>query len=213
METLFISQQEYDQQMLRESIRRRPVTVTGRITYYVLRICAFACWAAAAAFLVKGVLLFAHIGIFSLCLVYGFLALLTAIMGALSFFARRRSLKRQFKSLQELFGGESFPLVFTFAEQVTVRLGSQTMEHAYDRFGRLSENGETFYLWLDSSLVYSIPKSSFTQGDPKAFSAFILPRLGQLRRGKTGQRQVIGSLLYAGILAYWFSISLPYLFY
>ncbi|MBQ3533390.1 MAG: YcxB family protein [Oscillospiraceae bacterium] len=191
-QTAFVSRRLYDKTALLSGLKRRPATASGRFYRAVLRLCAavfFLC-----ALVMAGCMLLAQNQAQTLLWLMNVVISLAA--GLLFASTERLHTMRDWKTISGLQGSAELYYTMTFADEVSISLGRQKFSFPYDRFGQLTEDDDSFYLWLEKGLTYRIPKDTFVQGRAEEFAAFIRPRLGQLQNGTTGRRRVILALTY-----------------
>ena len=192
---VFISHRPYTRQGVLDGLKRKPVTASGKLYHSALRFCG-------GAFLlcsvISIVLLFAAPDKSQLPLIAANIAV-TLGAGLLFWNLERLKAMRDFKTVTSMCGSDEMVYVMSFTqEDVTVTLGPQNITYRYDQFGDITEDEDSFHLWLEKGLTYRIPKDSFVKGSTEHFVDFIAPRLGELRSGSFGRSRSIMAYLLIG---------------
>ena len=197
---VFISHRPYTKQGVLDGLKRKPATASGKLYRSALRFCG-------GAFLlcsvISAVFLFAAPDKSQLPLIAANIAV-TLGAGLLFWNLERLKAMRDYKTLRSLHGTDELIYVMSFTqEDVTITLGSQNSTYPYGSFGDITEDEDSFHLWLEKGLTYRIPKDSFVKGSAEHFVDFIAPRLGELQNGSFGRsRSIMAYLLIAATIFY-----------
>lgn len=191
-DTVFVSQRAYTKESVLEGLKRTPATLSGKFYRWTLRICAV-CFLLCAVYILGYFLLAPDMSQFFTWLVSFAISL---VAGLLLLFMERLTMLRQYKAMLSMQVTRDLTYTITFSDKITISLGQQNTAFAYSQFGKLTEDSEAFYLWLEKGLTYRVPKDSLVQGEAQDFAAFIQPRLGTLRGGSFGRsRTMLAALL------------------
>lgn len=188
----FISHRPYTKKGILAGLKRKPVTTSGRFYRLTLHFCG--AWYFLCAVLI--LVFFFLSPDMSQLPVWMAAFVVTLGAGLLFWNAERIRAMRDYKTVVSMQTADELIYVIEFAEEVNITLGRQSSSFAYEQFGDLTEDADSFYLWLEKGLTYRIPKDSFVKGDAAEFADFIRPQLGELRGGSFGRSRLILSLIY-----------------
>ena len=89
------------------------------------------------------------------------------------------SFRRQRKFFAQVSGSMEWKQTLRFGETITIEYGNSITNYAYDRVRFTEENERYFYLFLDMPGALMVDKTTFTQGCPEDFRAFIEERAAE----------------------------------
>ena len=106
-------------------------------------------------------------------------SILLLFTGGLAFSGLNMPAQRNAEKLSSLADGNFPHTKYSFLEkEIRITSGESTTSLAYTQIYDLLEDNEYFFLFLNSSAGYMVPKTAVRPADPNGFSAFIENKVG-----------------------------------